>query len=207
MRDEPSASTGASLPVPERLIVTVTDLKQYAYCPRIVFYTYCLPLLPSPTAKMRESQLAHGEEARREVRRSLRVYGLEGAEREFDVRLLSETLGLSGKADLVVTTPEEQIPIDYKLTTHSASPHFKLQLAAYGLMLAEQKPLTVRRGFLYSMITRQAEEVLLSKRLQNQVRRMVAEMHEMIARERMPDHPESTARCFSCEFRRYCNDY
>ncbi len=27
----------------ERLIFTVTDLKQYAYCPRIVFYTYCLP--------------------------------------------------------------------------------------------------------------------------------------------------------------------
>jgi len=190
----------------ERFILTVTDLKQFAYCPRVVFYTYCLPLLHSPTAKMRESHLAHEEESRREVRRGLRAYGLDGGDRAFDVSLRSQTLGLSGKADLVITTGREQIPVDYKLTTRSASTHFRLQLAAYGLMLHEMNGLTVQRGFIYSLLTHRAEEVPFTTRLQNQVRRLVADMHRMIAREQMPDAPKGRARCMNCEFRRYCND-
>jgi len=192
--------------VAERLILTVTDLKQYAYCPRVVYYTYCLPALASLTAKMRESHLAHEEESRREVRRSLRAYGLDTGARAFDVPLRSQTLGLSGKADLVITTEREQIPVDYKLTTRGASPHFRMQLAAYGLMLQEMHGLTVTRGFVYSLITHQAEEVALTTRLQNQVRHMVAAMHEMIASESMPAPPDRRARCMGCEYRRYCND-
>ena len=36
----------------EPLTFVVTDLKQYAYCPRVVYYTYCLPLLRPMTFKM-----------------------------------------------------------------------------------------------------------------------------------------------------------
>lgn len=194
------------LPAPDRTFLTVTDLKQYAYCPRVVYYTYCLPLLRPQTAKMRESHLAHEEESRREVRRGLRPYGLDEGQREFDVPLRSDALGLSGKADLVITTAEEQIPVDYKLSTRGASAHFRIQLAAYGLMLREMRGLTVRRGFVYSLVTRKAEEVALTARLTNQVERLVAAIHTMIAREQMPERPNQRARCIGCEFRRFCND-
>ena len=54
------------------LTFTVTDLKQYMYCPRIVYYTYCMPLLRPTTFKMEEGIVTHGEEKARERRRSLR---------------------------------------------------------------------------------------------------------------------------------------
>ncbi len=86
----------------ERAIFTVTDLKQYAYCPRVVFYTYCLPLIRPTTGKMEEGRLAHEEARGREERRTLRIYGLEEARRHFDVGVTSEELGLTGRIDLVL---------------------------------------------------------------------------------------------------------
>ncbi len=196
----------ADVDTDETQIFTVTDLKQYVFCPRIVFYLYCLPLIVPPTAKMVESKRAHDEEERREVRRSLRRYGLDEGQRHFDVRLFSPTLGLRGKTDLVIHLGQEVVPVEYKLTRRKIGRHWRLQLAAYGLMLEEMTGLTSRRGFVYSLLTRRAEEIVFTRRLKGDVKRLVAEMREMVAQEKMPEHPKRRARCFSCEFRRFCND-
>ncbi len=196
----------------ERAIFTVTDLKQYAYCPRVVFYTYCLPLIRPTTGKMEEGRLAHEEARGREERRTLRIYGLEEARRHFDVGVTSEELGLTGRIDLVLevggpdATGREWIPVDYKQTARRAGPHLRRQLAAYGIMLEETWGGTVRRGFIYSLLTRRAEEVALTPSLRQQVRETVALMREMVERERMPDPPSSPKPCINCEFRRFCND-
>ena len=42
---------------------TVTDLRQYAYCPRIPYFTYVVPLARPVTPKMREGQEVHGEQS------------------------------------------------------------------------------------------------------------------------------------------------
>ena len=188
-------------------IFTVSDLKQFAYCPRVVYYTYCLPLLRPETAKMRESVMAHEEESRREKRRSLKLYGVPEGERLFDVVLATEELGLRGRADLVIRRDDQVIPVDYKLTRRQAGAHFRLQLAAYGLMLSEMWALPARRGFVYSIITREAEEIALTPALYGRIRRMARAIRRMVEDEIMPSPPERRARCVACEFRRFCNDF
>lgn len=198
----------------ERTVFTVTDLKQYAFCPRVVFYTYCLPLIRPVTGKMEEGRLAHEEARDRERRRTLRVYGLEEARRHFDVQVASEELGLTGRIDLVLEVVpgpsglggRELIPVDYKQTDRRAGPHVRWQLAAYGIMLEETWGGVVRRGFLYSLLTRRAEEVTLTRSMRQELREIVAAMREMVERERMPDPPPSRKPCVNCEFRRFCND-
>lgn len=191
---------------PDRPVFVVTDLKQYAYCPRVVFYQYCLPLVCSESYKMQASHKAHDREQGREVRRSLRRYGLDQGARAFDVDLYSASLGLRGRADLIITCPDEIIPVDYKLSRRKPGPHFRLQLAAYGLMLQEKTGLPAKRGFLYSLLTRQAERVPLTANAYAKVRRTLDALRDMVERERMPDPPRGRAKCVGCEFRRFCND-
>jgi CRISPR-associated exonuclease Cas4 len=184
----------------------VTDLKQYAYCPRIVYYHTCLPHVCPTTYKMQAGAEAHIEERNREQRRSLRVYGLPEGERYFAVQLASETLDLRGRVDLVIRTADEAIPVEYKDSTRQLGQHLKLQLTAYGLMLEESWGLTVKRGFLYSIPNRRASEVRLSGQLRAEVRQAIAEMRRIADGERMPDPPKRKAQCVVCEFRRFCND-
>ncbi len=185
----------------------VTDLKQFAYCPRIVYYSYCLPLVRPTTYKMEASVETHHKAASDETRRSLRAYGLSDGERRFDVALTSERLGISGCIDMVIVLGrQEAIPVDYKLSRHGEARHFHQQLAAYAELIEENWQIPVRRGFLYLLPERRAEEVKLTGRLRAGLRGQVAVMRQMICSQAMPDATAAKARCVNCEFRRFCND-
>ncbi|MDY6877149.1 MAG: CRISPR-associated protein Cas4 [Chloroflexota bacterium] len=194
----------------EKLIFTVTDLKQYTYCPRIVFYTYCLPLLRPTTFKMEAGIRAHERAGRREQRRTLAAYGLEEGKRHFDVWVESSILGLRGRIDMVIEVgageEREWIPVEYKQTRRQTGSHIRRQLAAYGMMLEETRGGRVHRGFVYSLLTRKTEEITLTERLRRGVREVVAAMREMVEQETMPGPPRSRRPCVNCEFRRFCND-
>jgi len=196
----------------EKLLLEVTDLKQWCHCPRVVFYRYCLPHIRPITGKMEEGILRHSEELEREERRSLRCYGLTEGERHFDIVLRSPALGLSGRLDLLIITPGKEAPgaegivVEYKLSDRKPGPHVKLQLAAYGLLVEALWNVPVHRGFLYQLPLRRAEPIALNSRLKNRVRETTSAIRAMITGEVMPPPPDRQAICVSCEFRRFCND-
>lgn len=187
----------------------VTDLKQYVYCARVFYYHACLPTVRPVTYKMQAGVDAGIKAGQREQRRGLRAYGLESGRREFQVPLVSHRLGMRGKVDMVIETggagEPQLIPVDYKLSKRSGR-HFKLQLAAYALMLEEERGIPVRRSFLYLIPLRRAEEVKISSALRRSLERAVRDMNDIMLRERMPEGTGQRGKCVSCEFRRYCND-
>jgi CRISPR-associated exonuclease Cas4 len=185
----------------------VTDLKQFVYCPRIVYYTYCLPLVRPVTFKMEAGVESHDKAAADEHRRSLRAYGLRSGERRFDVALTSERLGLSGRIDLVIVTEEGlAIPVDYKLSKHEPPEHYCLQLAAYAELIDENWHVKVQGGFIYRLPLRKAEAVAITVQRRAVVRKQCAQMRQMIVSQEMPDATSKRGRCVNCEFRRFCND-
>jgi len=184
----------------------VSDVKQWVYCPRVLYYRLCLPDVRPITRKMEYGIEAGRAEEGREERRSLRAYGLSEGEREFNVRLYSERLGVRGEADMVITTSAgEAIPVDYKLSTIDG-PHFQMQVAVYALLLEEMRACTVQRGFLYLIPERRAEVVPIDKRLRTKTSAALEAMRQMLATEKMPAPADSLRKCVACEFRRFCND-
>lgn len=192
-------------------MLEVTDLKQYRYCPRIVFYRYCLPRIRPVTYKMTEGIRAHSEEATREARRSLQLYGLPAGERLPQVALADPDLGLHGRLDLVIAVPDraqaqELIPVEYKWSTRAPGPHFRLQLAAYGYLLERNWGVPVRRGLIYQPPLRKVTEVTITPALRRQVAATVQQVRALITHALLPAPPRRQTPCPTCEFRRFCND-
>lgn len=185
----------------------VTDLKQWVYCPRVLYYHTCLPEVRPVTYKMEEGKESGMAEEGREARRSLRSYGLIEGRREFEVPLLSSIFGLRGKPDMVIwlDAVQEVIPVDYKLS-ETAGEHFKLQIIAYGVMLEEVSGYMAKRGFLYSIPARRAKEVKIDKRGREKLHTALTEMHRILRYEVIPDPTSNLNKCLACEFRRFCND-
>lgn len=189
----------------DTLLFTITDLKQYMYCPRIFYYHACLSRIRPVTYKMEAGITAHERERTKAARRTFQmVQALEG-ERHFDVRVFDSELGLTGQLDEVVQTASEWIPIDYKLARKDGY-HFKIQLAAYAMMLAKMSEVSVERGYLYLIPARKAVEIRLTEKLRRDVRQALVEMRYIFEREQMPAATEWRQRCLDCEFRRFCND-
>jgi CRISPR-associated exonuclease Cas4 len=188
------------------MLLVASDLRQYTYCPRIVYYRYCLPMIRPVTFTMEAGKEAHRAEEGRERRRSLRAYRLADGERFFDLPLESEGLGLRGKVDMVVRRAAEVIPVEYKDSPGRTGKHVILQLTAYALLLEEAWGLPALRGFVYSIPARRAREVTMTPELKHEVQALLGTIQEMVIAERMPGPPRSRGKCGVCEFRRFCND-
>lgn len=187
----------------------VTDLKQWVYCPRILYYYLCLPDLRPVTYKMEAGIEAGIDEKMRQVRRGLKVFGVETGRKEFNVELSSSRLGLRGTADMVIYTenlsPELALPVDFKLSEVEGE-HFKLQLTAYAIMLEENTGFKSPYGFLYELPKKKAVRVNIDKRLRQKVVIHLEAMQRMLWRDEVPEPTPNRGRCIACEFRRFCND-
>lgn len=191
-------------------LLRVTDLKQFAYCPRVVYYEYCTPGLRPVTYKMSAGIAEQERVAGLEERRSLRAYGFQRGERHFNVTVTSAQLGYTGQVDMVIATSEEGgrrlFPVDFKLSRREPGHHFKLQLAAYALLLEEAWQAPVDEGAIYLIPTKQVIKVKLTTRLRNDAVRHLAAVRDLLTAERMPPPTAQRSRCVNCEFRRFCND-
>lgn len=184
---------------------TVTDLKQFAYCARVVFYERCLPHVRPRTYKMDAGRDAHEVESRRAARRTLAQYDQSEGKRVFDLRLASASLRLTGILDEAVFCADGAVfPVDYKLA-RQVSAHYRLQLASYALLL-EETGAKVDKGFIYLIPKREMVAVSMTAKLRDQVRLLLEQMLAMVEREKMPEPAPNPNFCAACEFRRFCND-
>ncbi|MFN7037139.1 MAG: CRISPR-associated protein Cas4 [Bellilinea sp.] len=187
----------------------VTDLKQWMYCRRILYYLSCLPDVRPTTYLMEVGREQGKAEESRELRRALHRYGLENGRREFGVRLSSARLGLRGVVDMVIwlddREPPEALPVDFKFS-QKVGAHVELQLIAYGMLLEEVTGRRSPRGFIYEIPLRRAVEVPFSAALRRKFERELAEMQSVLRSEQMPRPAKKISQCVVCEFRRFCND-
>jgi CRISPR-associated exonuclease Cas4 len=194
----------------EQWLLRVTDLKQYDYCPRVVYYEYCLPKLRPVTYKMTAGIAAQEHVTALEERRSLRTYGLTSGERHFNVTVSSVALGITGQIDMLIDTEQSGvrtlIPVDFKLSRHNGGRHFQVQLTAYACLLEEAWGAPVHKGMLYFIPTKRVVPVPITAALRRTTRRHLTAMRQMITRQTLPPPTPQRSRCVNCEFRRFCND-
>jgi CRISPR-associated exonuclease Cas4 len=186
--------------------LTVTDLKQWAYCPRIPYYHHVMPVEISRTYKMERGRDIEAAVEAMEKRRGFRRYGLERGERRFGVSLHSTTLGLSGKLDLLIITENACYPVDFKDTEGGVRYNHRVQLAAYALLVEENLARPAPAAFVYLVPSRQLVTVDAGEKEREQVRHAVAELRRVIGQEDMPAPTPVRSRCVACEFRNYCAD-
>jgi len=84
-----------------------------------------------------------------EKRRKLREYRLAEGTRRFHVWVKSTRLGLSGKLDLLIDSPEGLFPVDFKMTTGQPHRNHVMQLCGYARLLEDCYQGEVTKGFVY----------------------------------------------------------
>ena len=187
-------------------LIPVTDLKQWVYCERIVYYHRVAPAVGKPTYKMKEAVAAQELIEGLEMRRSLQAYGLEGARRRFNVWMEDEGAGLSGKADLVLEGEEEVAVVDFKLTSGEVGENHRMQLAGYSLLAEAVWGLPARRAFVYRIPDNGVFAVEVGEELREAVKGAVAGIRRMAEAQWCPEPTAVRGRCVECEFANYCGD-
>jgi CRISPR-associated exonuclease Cas4 len=191
---------------PELIPLRVNDLKQWDYCPRIVFYNTVMPVARKSTIKMERGKEVEIKLDALEARRTLRRYRLSEGERRFHVWVNSPALGLSGKLDLLIVAPAACYPVDFKYTRDRPRRNHVMQLAAYALLVEDAIKLPAPAAFVYLTPSDQLIRINVTERLKELVLARLASIRKMVQEGILPEPTPVRARCEECEFRNYCGD-
>ena len=186
----------------EEEYLTVVDIKHYAYCPRIVYFTHVLHLNERITEAMLYGSESHDESIVAPVAAKLKASKIIRS-----LELTSSRLRLRGKLDyLLITKFGELIPVEVKWAEPlggSIKRDHKLQLASYALMIEENFGKTVKRAVVYYTRARKLLTVPLDENVKNEARRILNAIDNIISNEEQPKTAKSK-HCVNCGFKEYC---
>lgn len=188
------------------MMLKVTDIKQYIYCPRILYYQYCFPVEKKNTAKMDIGKNSHNMIENLEKRRQLKKYNLTEGVSFFEKYLVSDNLGLSGKIDRVLVSNAKYYPVDYKNSDKKVFENHIYQLTGYALLLEDIYKTKVDTGFIYLILSNKIFDIYIEKSYKDEVKRIIDDIRFLIDNEFMPEKADNINKCIDCEYRRFCND-
>ena len=176
-------------------VVAISAIEHFAYCPRQCALIHCDGVWSDNTHTVRGTR-AHRrvDSGKHRTERGKRV--LRG------ILLWSESLGLTGRADVVEAKGEDIHPVEYKSgTRHGLAAD--LQLCAQALCLEEMLDVDVPCGSVWYGGPRRRVEVWFTASLRHQVKSIVAEIREQLLTGQLPA-AVNDGRCKECQLFHHC---
>lgn len=175
----------------EPLLVPVSALEHYAYCPRQCALIHTERYFDENVLTARGTRLhEHVDEAGHEAVATVRV--------ERALPIWSERLGLIGRADVVEFLADgTPFPVEYKLGTRRQHLHDDIQLCAQALCLEEMLGRAVPQGAIFHHGSRRRREVTISPTLRTATEQIIAEVLALLQSRRLPA-PVADSRCRQC---------
>lgn len=192
----------------ERAVVTLTDVLEYTFCPRFIFYMRCLdiPQHEEKRFKVRKGREVHKARAmtnKRYLRHKINV-----VKKESEVLLTSARHRIKGKVDEVLFLADgTAAPLEYKFAEfkQTAWATHALQLILQALLIHENYGITVKSGFVcYTRSNDVVKRVDITNRDYDHALLIIGDILKMIDTAYYPANIRPNKRCSDCCYRNVC---
>jgi len=193
--------------------VSVTDIKHYIYCPRLVYFDRVLHATPVFGSQQEDSKELHEDYIKKELRRKDAIYyspEFVGAEKLLFTQLSSGVFGLQGNVDCIIKTASaEYVPVDYKNMASDKGRVWmdhKYQLVAYALLVEEDFGTVVRRGFVNYIPETLILQLEITPTMKSYVKRVLGHIKRIIKEEELPPIRVAKQKCAGgCGHKQTCS--
>ena len=176
-------------------VVAISAIEHFAYCPRQCALIHCDGMWTD------NEHTVHGTRAHRRVD-SGRHRTERGKRVLRGIPLWSESLGLTGRADVVEVMGTDIHPVEYKSGTRHGSAA-DLQLCAQALCLEEMLDVAVPVGSVWFGGPKRRVEVRFTASLRREVESIVASIRDQLLTGKLPV-AVNDERCGECQLLSYC---
>jgi CRISPR-associated exonuclease Cas4 len=182
--------------------ISVTDVKHYIYCPRLIYFDHVLHATPVFGSQQEEGKESHEEQVAKELRRKDAIYyssEFVGAQKLLFASLSSDALGLQGNVDLIIRTARgEFIPVEYKNMNSDGCRvcmDHKYQLVAYALLIEETYGTTVKSGIVNYLPEGLILQFEITPTMKTHVKRVLGHVKRIIEEGELPPIRVSKQKC------------
>jgi len=184
--------------------LSATDLRQFLWCPRTVFFNRELGIRPLLTGSMKLGSSNSQQKEELLKRRRFKKYGFSRVKVLLEQNLHSASMGISGICDAVLETDLGFFPIEIK-TGDTVYHRHKIQLAVYGLLLNENG-MDCSDGFILLLGSDNLVKVQLEGDLFAEAGKLIKECKELVENDFIPEGTEDRKKCSNCEYNKFCPD-
>ena len=128
------------------------------------------------------------------------------AKKLFRIPLKSQRLMMKGLLDCLIITPNEYIPIEYKVAKKPKKipSNHKYQITAYALLVEDTFNTIVRKAYIYYQISDKLMKINLTDSLRKGVIKVLNELNQMIKYEKEPLVRPFLSKCKACLLNKIC---
>lgn len=188
--------------------ITITHVLEHLFCPRFTYFEHVL-LIPEHQEnrwKVQKGRDIHLE--RQNINKNYLRKKIGVTDRKHDIPLSSDSLGIRGIADEVLTFDDGTMgPFDYKFAKAPKKTFRtqKIQCVLYGMLIEETFQTEVTRGFLcYTRSNYQLVDIKINQKSRNDAMKIVDEVNEVIQIGILPESTPYQSRCIDCCYRNIC---
>jgi CRISPR-associated exonuclease Cas4 len=188
--------------------ITISDVLEYLFCPRFIYYMYCLAI---PQHEEKHYKVLKGRGIHEEKRKANRVYlrkKLGCVIKDSSVYLASERYHIKGIVDEVLFLDDgTAAPFEYKFAEFKDRVFrtYRYQLAIQGLLIKENFNVEVNRGFIcYTRSKNLIREVRFTDRTFNEAVDIIESIFDIIQKGHYPKKTKHMPKCIDCCYRNIC---
>ncbi|MCS6809226.1 MAG: CRISPR-associated protein Cas4 [Bacteroidota bacterium] len=186
--------------------ITPSDIIQYLYCPRFIFFERVLSI---PQHEEQYSKVMRGRELHKQRLKQNAEYLRKrvGAVEKYQAQYLTNNL-LRGEIDEVLVLADGTMsPLDYKFSTYNDIVYttHKIQVFCYAWLIEENFGREVRRGFIvYTRSNNKLVEIPVQPEDKERVRSAAKAIRRITEGNVFPAATTCKKKCIECSYRNIC---
>jgi CRISPR-associated exonuclease Cas4 len=190
------------------VLLTPSEIIAYLYCPRFIYFMFCLALKEHEEKRFKVQKGRHIHEEKTRINKDYLRKRIGATAKDTEVYLSSEKLHLRGIADEVLTLKDGSMaPLDYKFAVYKQRNYktLKTQSLAYGLLIAENYNTPVHKGFIvYTRSRNKLVEIEFTPKDYAGLKATIRDMLLIIQKGWHPKKTSSKAKCVDCAYKNIC---
>jgi len=197
-----------SLQTKEQIFLTPTEIIEYLFCPRFIYFMHCLNI---PQHEEQRFKVLVGRKVHEKKDKTNKNYlrtKIGCIKKENLVYLISEKYHLKGEVDEVLLLKDKTMaPLDYKYSEYKERLYrtHKIQSVLYGLLIMDNYSCEVKRGFLcYIRSKNLLKEIIFKESDFEKVNDIIKEMIFIIQNGYFPKGTAYKTRCIDCCYKNIC---
>jgi CRISPR-associated exonuclease Cas4 len=188
-------------------MIQVSDITQYFYCPRKIYFIKTLGIKIKARPKMEMGKEEHEKEHRR-IKERKTIYGIP----KKDITQIIHNLpiedtntGIYGIIDTtIILKTKEIIPVEVKYTDfENIKINWKKQLTAYAILLEKHFKTTIKKGIIYLPTKHKQIQIDIPSEAKATLKQDIKKIKKLIHSEKIPNVTKGK-QCNYCEMKKFC---
>lgn len=192
----------------EKIIITISDVLEYLFCPRFTFFMYCLDIPQHEEKRFKVLKGRDVHETRQLTNRDYTRKKLNCIRKESEVFIASKSNHIKGIVDEILFLEDgTAAPLEYKFAEYKEKifKTYKNQLILQALLIRENYNIEVNRAYIcFTRSNNLVKEIDIKPSDFDKSLKIVQEVLDVMQKGMYPKATRSSRKCIDCCYRNIC---